>query len=73
MLNKEAIRLDVAPKDGNFGFDISECEAKLPAGTVDHSVERVYEEVYSENKNNVQYKIICMSKLLTYQLYKYCL
>jgi len=45
MLNEEAIRPNVAPKDGKFGFDISEIEAKLPAGTVDHSFERVYQEV----------------------------
>lgn len=45
MLNKEAIRHDAAPKDGNFGFGISELEALLPAGTVDTTVQRVYEKV----------------------------
>uniref|UniRef100_A0A5B6ZQ50 Phosphoglycerate mutase family protein n=1 Tax=Davidia involucrata TaxID=16924 RepID=A0A5B6ZQ50_DAVIN len=45
MLNREAIRPGMAPKDGNFGFNISELEAKLPAGTVDQSVERVYQEL----------------------------
>lgn len=45
MLNKEAIRLEMAPKDRDFGFNIAECEAKLPVGTVDHSVERVYQEL----------------------------
>ncbi|XP_038683381.1 uncharacterized protein LOC119983735 [Tripterygium wilfordii] len=45
MLNREAIRNDYAPRDGNFGFNISEIEAALPAGTVDHSVERVYKEL----------------------------
>lgn len=49
MLNREAIRNEMAPKDGNFGFAISECEAKLPAGTVDSSVTRVYQEVYTSN------------------------
>ncbi|CAL5381315.1 unnamed protein product [Camellia sinensis] len=44
MLNREAIRPNVAPKDGDFGFHTSELEAKLPAGTIDHSVEPVYEE-----------------------------
>ncbi|XP_061348812.1 uncharacterized protein LOC133294183 [Gastrolobium bilobum] len=45
MMSREAIRLDVAPKDGNWGFDISEREAMLPAGTVDYNVERVYKEL----------------------------
>ncbi|XP_058221691.1 uncharacterized protein LOC131331785 [Rhododendron vialii] len=45
MLNREAIRPNVAPKDGDFGFNISELEALLPAGTVDHSVEKVYPEL----------------------------
>ncbi|XAR63241.1 hypothetical protein NMG60_11023116 [Bertholletia excelsa] len=45
MLNNIAIRPDVAPKDGKFGFNISELEGILPAGTVDHSAERVYQEL----------------------------
>lgn len=45
MLNKEAIRGDVAPKDGNWGFNIPELEAMFPEGTVDSTVERVYKEV----------------------------
>ncbi|KAK9076491.1 hypothetical protein SSX86_004825 [Deinandra increscens subsp. villosa] len=45
MLNKRAIRAENAPKDGNFGFNISECEAVLPEGTVDSTVERVYKEL----------------------------
>ncbi|KAJ1439483.1 hypothetical protein SESBI_02423 [Sesbania bispinosa] len=45
MMSREAIRLDVTPKDGNWGFDISEREAMLPAGTVDTNVERVYKEL----------------------------
>jgi hypothetical protein len=45
MFNSIAIRLNVAPKDGNFSFDISELEAMLPAGTVDNNVEMVYKEV----------------------------
>ncbi|KAJ9558018.1 hypothetical protein OSB04_012632 [Centaurea solstitialis] len=45
MLNKQAIRAENAPKDGNFAFNISQCEAVLPEGTVDSSVERVYKEL----------------------------
>ncbi|KAF9687684.1 hypothetical protein SADUNF_Sadunf02G0118700 [Salix dunnii] len=45
MLNREAIGRDCAPKDGNFGFNISELEAMLPTGTVDHDVKPVYEEL----------------------------
>ena len=45
MMNRFAIRPQVIPKDGNWGFDVSECEAMLPAGTVDKKVERVYKEV----------------------------
>ncbi|KAJ6940164.1 hypothetical protein NC651_006333 [Populus alba x Populus x berolinensis] len=45
MLNREAIRSDCAPKDGNFGFNISKLEAMLPTGTVDHAVKPVYEEL----------------------------
>ncbi|KAL8207982.1 hypothetical protein R6Q57_007394 [Mikania cordata] len=45
MLNLQAIRAESAPKDGNFAFSISECEAVFPKGTVDSSVERVYQEL----------------------------
>lgn len=45
MMNSEAIRNNVAPKDGNWGFDVSEREALLPAGTVDSNAEKVYKEV----------------------------
>ncbi|KAK8487865.1 hypothetical protein V6N11_047422 [Hibiscus sabdariffa] len=45
MLNKEAIRFDVAPKDGNFRFDVPQLESMLPSGTLDPSVERVYKEL----------------------------
>lgn len=45
MLNKEAIRSESAPKDGNFGFKISELEPILPAETVDRTVEPLYKEV----------------------------
>lgn len=46
MLNSLAIRDNVAPKDGIFSFDIKQCEAVLPAGTVDNTVEMVYKEVF---------------------------
>lgn len=45
MLNHIAIRRNVAPNDGIFSFDYSKWESTLPTGTVDHGVERVYEEV----------------------------
>ncbi|PSS35937.1 Ubiquitin-associated and SH3 domain-containing protein [Actinidia chinensis var. chinensis] len=45
MLNREAIRPNVAPKDGKFSFNISELAAMLPAGTVDHSAQKVYSEL----------------------------
>ncbi|XP_022867585.1 uncharacterized protein LOC111387271 [Olea europaea var. sylvestris] len=45
MLNPRAIRLDVAPEDGDFGFNIFQCESVLPAGTIDHTVEQVYKEM----------------------------
>lgn len=45
MLNREAIRPECAPKDGDFRFNISELEAMLPAGTVDHTIEMIYREM----------------------------
>ncbi|GJR31233.1 hypothetical protein Tco_1107465 [Tanacetum coccineum] len=33
------------PKDGDFGFYISECEKLLPTGIVDSSVEQIYKEL----------------------------
>ena len=45
MMSTGAIRPEFVPKDGNWGFHISEREAMLPAGTVDNNVERVYKEV----------------------------
>ncbi|XP_040991371.1 uncharacterized protein LOC121238525 [Juglans microcarpa x Juglans regia] len=44
MLNRGAIRSGF-PQDGNWGFNISELEAMLPAGTVDSTVEHVYKEL----------------------------
>ncbi|CAI0385689.1 unnamed protein product [Linum tenue] len=45
MLNTEAIKPECAPPSGDFAFNIPELEALLPAGTVDHTVKRVYEEM----------------------------
>ncbi|KAL3833084.1 hypothetical protein ACJIZ3_007820 [Penstemon smallii] len=45
MLNLRAIRPDVAPKDGIFSFDISQCEAVLPAETIDNTHKQVYKEL----------------------------
>lgn len=45
MMNKEAIRRIAVPKDGIWSFNISELEAMFPAGTVDYTVERVYQEL----------------------------
>ncbi|GFQ07844.1 hypothetical protein PHJA_002928400 [Phtheirospermum japonicum] len=45
MMNSLAIRNPVAPKDGIFNFSISGCEAVLPAGTVDNTVQMVYKEL----------------------------
>ncbi|CAJ2669922.1 unnamed protein product [Trifolium pratense] len=45
VFNNVAIRPDVAPKDGNISFDISELEAMLPNGTVDYNVQKVYNEL----------------------------
>ncbi|XP_043697525.1 uncharacterized protein LOC122648360 [Telopea speciosissima] len=45
VLSSEAISSDLTPKDGNWDFDISKLEEMLPAGTVDHSAERVYQEL----------------------------
>ncbi|XP_058104381.1 uncharacterized protein LOC131248229 [Magnolia sinica] len=45
MLSREAIRMDLIPKDGNWILEISELEAMLPAGTLDRSAERVYQEM----------------------------
>lgn len=45
MMNSLAIRSNVAPKDGVFSFDISQCKSALPAGTIDNAVEMVYKEL----------------------------
>ncbi|CAI8612421.1 unnamed protein product [Vicia faba] len=46
MLNTIAIRVNVAPEDGKFSFDISQLETIFPNGTVDNNnVEMVYKEL----------------------------
>ncbi|KAH7692781.1 Histidine phosphatase superfamily clade-1 protein [Dioscorea alata] len=41
----EAIKPEYAPKDGIWFPDLSDLEAKLPIGTIDHSVDMVYKEL----------------------------
>ncbi|KAJ0255588.1 Phosphoglycerate mutase family protein [Hirschfeldia incana] len=45
MLNSEAIKPEIAPKDGKFDFKISDLEAMFPEGMVDHNVDPVYKEM----------------------------
>ncbi|XP_010544584.1 PREDICTED: uncharacterized protein LOC104817198 [Tarenaya hassleriana] len=45
MLNTVAIRRELAPKDGIFGFNVSDLEAMFPDGMVDHNVDRIYKEL----------------------------
>ncbi|KAL1818677.1 hypothetical protein ACET3Z_013546 [Daucus carota] len=45
MLNTTAIRPPMAPEDRNFTFNILECEAIFPGGTVDHTVKPVYQKL----------------------------
>ncbi|XP_039068511.1 uncharacterized protein LOC120214762 [Hibiscus syriacus] len=48
-LNTPATRLDVVPKNGIFPFDVSKLEALFPSGTLDRTVEPVYNEVVFDN------------------------
>ncbi|KAH6767498.1 Phosphoglycerate mutase family protein [Perilla frutescens var. hirtella] len=45
MMNSLAIRSNVAPKDGVFSFDITQCKSVLPAGTIDNAAEMIYKEL----------------------------
>ncbi|KAI4354741.1 hypothetical protein L6164_003585 [Bauhinia variegata] len=45
VMSSAAIHPELIPKDGNWGFDLSEREVMFPAGTVDNNVERVYKEL----------------------------
>ncbi|KAJ0964314.1 hypothetical protein J5N97_029436 [Dioscorea zingiberensis] len=44
-LCREAIKIDPVPKDGSWLPDLSDLEANLPVGTIDHSVDHVYKEL----------------------------
>ena len=57
MLNREAIRPGMAPKDGHFGFNISELQALVSSGTLDHTFEWVYKEV--DTVFMLQFSIFC--------------
>ncbi|XP_042422514.1 uncharacterized protein LOC122010153 isoform X1 [Zingiber officinale] len=45
MLNTTALGHNIAPEDEKWFPHISELEASLPAGTIDHSAESIYKEV----------------------------
>ncbi|XP_058757598.1 uncharacterized protein LOC131630875 [Vicia villosa] len=45
MLNRINIRRSIAPKDGNFSFDISQLEDMFPNGSVDNNTEMVYKQL----------------------------
>lgn len=64
MMNSIAIRPEMAPKDGDFGFDVSRCEASLPAGTIDHSTQMVYNEVLTKNLYHCYFLISVNSTIL---------
>lgn len=63
MLNHVAIRPQSAPKDGEFGFKVSELEALFPDEIVDSSVEPVYKEV-----KNIYILMVCFirSKMMSF-------
>ncbi|KAL0547700.1 hypothetical protein IC582_012124 [Cucumis melo] len=47
-LNHKAIPPEVAPKDWNWGFNISDLQTILPTVSTDHSVEPIYEEAQTK-------------------------
>ncbi|KAI5430452.1 hypothetical protein KIW84_034869 [Lathyrus oleraceus] len=56
MLNRINIRRNIAPKDGNFSFGISQLEAMFPNGSVDNNYQMVYKEAkvrYQETITNL--------------------
>ncbi|CAK8541318.1 unnamed protein product [Lathyrus sativus] len=58
MLNRIAISINVAPKDGNFSFDISQLETMFPNGSVDNNhVEMVYKELPKWEESVSQAKV----------------
>ncbi|GMH17213.1 hypothetical protein Nepgr_019054 [Nepenthes gracilis] len=56
VLNNFAIRHKVAPMDGDFRFNIPALEAMLPDGTVDHTVDRIYQELPRWGESNASAK-----------------
>ncbi|XP_042480202.1 uncharacterized protein LOC122061086 [Macadamia integrifolia] len=55
-LSTEAIKTELLPKDGKFVYEMSKLEEMLPAGTVDSSVEHVYQGMpkWGESKTDVR-------------------
>ncbi|KAL2536547.1 Phosphoglycerate mutase family protein [Forsythia ovata] len=45
MMNLRAIRPNVAPNDGVFDFNLPQCEAVLPSGTIDHAAEQLHKQL----------------------------
>ncbi|XP_068650906.1 uncharacterized protein [Aristolochia californica] len=45
VLNTDAIRGGIAPKNGSWNLELSQLETMLPSGTVDHTVELIYNEL----------------------------
>ncbi|MED6184493.1 hypothetical protein PIB30_047944 [Stylosanthes scabra] len=60
IMNKVAFRNNVAPKDGNWGFNISELVAMFPVGTSGSNAERVdkelpqWEESFQQSRDRYQ-------------------
>ncbi|QHO47485.1 hypothetical protein HN51_016861 [Arachis hypogaea] len=60
MMNKMAFRNGVAPKDGNWGFNITQLEAMFPTGTLSSNAERVdkelpqWEESFEETRDRYE-------------------
>ena len=73
MMNSLAVRPNVAPKDGIFSFDISQCESVLPAGTIDNTTEMVYKEVILcfHLLSTLQYDPVAVQ--LSYDKTRFCL
>ncbi|KAI5430448.1 hypothetical protein KIW84_034869, partial [Lathyrus oleraceus] len=57
MLNRINIRRNIAPKDGNFSFGISQLEAMFPNGSVDNNYQMVYKELPKWEESVTQAKV----------------
>lgn len=68
MMNSRAIRPNVAPKDGNMRFDMAECEAMLPPGMVDKTVERVYKEVKGTSTSKYDSMVVLLGLISNFFL-----